>query len=270
MKKFFCAVLLIMLIASSSFAASHRVGLIEKININASDFAKIYPVGFTRANESLPAPTFKFYDTINAMQLALKAGEIDELAFPEVVANYLMSANPKYLINCVVVFKDTQLSFAFGFKSGNESLRDEFNKALDEIKRDGTLITLQAQFLTPNTSMMGIPTPIYFTKFDGARTIKIAVTGDLPPLDYISPDGKPDGFNAALLSEIARRLKFNVEFLNIDSHARASVLSSGRADSVFWFEIQRGLKTQSDVPEGIILSEPYYNFDTVYHLKLAD
>ena len=268
MRKFFAALLLIALFASSAFAAGHRVGMLAKLCMNVADFASnVHSQHFSQ--ENLSRPEFEYFDSINAMQLALNAGKIDEIALPEVVAEYLMAADPNYLINCTVIMKDTPMAFAFGFKSDNQTLRDEFNKVLAEMKRDGTLITLQAEYITPRDSMIEIPAPIHFTRFHGARTIKAAITGDIPPIDFAAPDGKPDGFNVALLSEIARRLNFNVEFLNIESVARASALESGRADLVFWFEIYRGLKTQPDIPEGVIVSEPYYSFDTIYHLKLA-
>ncbi|MBQ7578336.1 MAG: transporter substrate-binding domain-containing protein [Synergistaceae bacterium] len=268
MKKFFAALLLIALFAGSSFAAGHRVGMLAKLCMNASDFASSVRYQYYSL-ENLSRPEFEYFDSINAMQLALQVRKIDEIALPEVVAEYLMTADPNYLINCTVIMKDNPMAFAFGFKSDNQALRDEFNKALAELKRDGTLITLQAQYITPRDSMMETPAPIHFTKFDGARTIKAAITGDLPPIDFAAPDGKPDGFNIALLAEIAKRLKFNVEILSIESPARASALASGRADLVFWFEIYRGLKTQPDIPEGVIVSDPYYQFDTIYHLKLA-
>ena len=135
------------------------------------------------------------------------------------------------------------------------------------MKQDSTLARLQAQYLTPQHSNTE---PVKFENFDGVQTIKAAITGDLPPIDLTTSDGKPEGFNIALLSEIARRLKINVTIFDINSGSRFAALTSGRADVVFWFENCHGVKTQPDVPEGIILSEPYYKFDTFYHLELAN
>ena len=89
----------------------------------------------------------------------------------------------------------------------------------------------------------------------------------MPPIDYIAADGSAQGFNAAILAEIAGRLGVNVKLQNIESNARAAMLSSGRSDVVFWFEHKRAGDTKHDVPDGVILSEPYYQFDTFYHLK---
>ncbi|MBQ5660201.1 MAG: transporter substrate-binding domain-containing protein [Lachnospiraceae bacterium] len=57
--------------------------------------------------------------------------------------------------------------------------------------------------------------------FEGARTIKIGVTGDLPPMDFVAANGKAAGFNIALLTEIANRAQVNKTLadrqINVDS-----------------------------------------------------
>jgi hypothetical protein len=69
---------------------------------------------------------------------------------------------------------------------------------------------------------------------DGAETIKVAVTGALPPMDYVAADGTPAGFNTALLAEISQRIGKNIELVVVDSVGRAAALASGTVDAVFW------------------------------------
>lgn len=267
MKKFFAALLLIALFTGSSFAAGHRVGIIVKLNADAEELAKIADSQiFTRT--AMSRPEIKYYPSISAMQLALKAGEIDEILLSEPVVNYMLDINPDYMINCIILLGKNFPSLVFGFNADNANLRDEVNKALAEMKNDGTLALIKAQYSEFDKSLVNPPAPVKFTKFDGAKTIKAAVTGDLPMLDYTAPDGTPEGYNVALLAEVSRRLKCNVEIINIDSSARAAVLTSGRADMVFWLEFYSGLETQPDIPEGIIVSDPYLHLDRLYHVKL--
>ena len=54
---------------------------------------------------------------------------------------------------------------------------------------------------------------VKFDSFPNAPTIKIAVTGDVPPIDYVAPDGKAAGFNVAILAEIGRKMKINIELM---------------------------------------------------------
>lgn len=103
---------------------------------------------------------------------------------------------------------------------------------------------------------------INFEKFDDAKTINVAVTGDMPPLDYIGEDGRAAGFNTAILSEIGHRLKVNINLVNIETGARAIALKSGRADVVFWFQMFSGdEKLIPDIPDGVIVSMPYYRWN---------
>ena len=281
MKKFFCALLMLLVFAPAVFAAgTHRVGMVERLNVTPEEFSSMVANSehvVMMANNPV-RPEFFFYRSMNQMIMAIRAGEIDEILMPEDVSEYFLNANTDYTVNCVVMTPKDPFLLSFGFNSDHKELCESFDKAIVEMKRDGTLITLQGKYiLGVNTAVMEERvitdpdlqqiTPVTFRKFDGAPEIKVAVTGDMPPIDYIAPDGSAQGFNAAILAEIAGRLGLNVKLLNIESGARASMLSSGRADVVFWFEHKRAGGTKHDVPDGVILSEPYYQFDTFYHLK---
>ncbi len=98
------------------------------------------------------------------------------------------------------------------------------------MKEDGTLDALIGKYITDAASD---PEPAEFTKTDG-ETIRVAITGELPPMDYVAPDGTPAGFNTALLAELGRRLNRNIELLQVDSSGRAAALASGTVDLVFW------------------------------------
>ena len=62
-------------------------------------------------------------------------------------------------------------------------------------------------------------------KIDNAETIRVGVTGDLPPIDYVDEAGIPAGFNTAVLAEISRRIVKNIELVSIESGARSIALS---------------------------------------------
>ena len=104
---------------------------------------------------------------------------------------------------------------------------------------------------------------------DGAPSLKVGITGDLPPLDLILSDNSPAGFNTAMLAEIAKRLGRNVEPVQIESGARATALTSKFIDVVFWAVVPLGkdLPADLDKPEGVELSTPYFK-DGVAHVKL--
>ena len=100
------------------------------------------------------------------------------------------------------------------------------------MKEDGTLQKLIDEYIV-KASEGGEPAAVAFEKFEG-DPIKVAVTGALPPMDYVAPDGSFAGFNTAVLAEIGKRLQKNVQLVQVDSIGRALALSEGIVDVVFW------------------------------------
>lgn len=127
------------------------------------------------------------------------------------------------------------------------------------MKGDGTLDKIILDYtLEPGA----VQKSVEFEKFEGADEIKIAITGDIPPIDYINADGKPAGFNTALLAEIGKRLKMNIKTVNVDTGARTAALTSGRVDVVFWYQMDYDDMKKDihydDVPDTTIFTIPYY------------
>lgn len=271
MKKFLCVFLFVCLFASMASAASHRVGIIAKLSLSQEEFQafaeKRMIAGETKifSASQQDYPMFIFFDTLNAMQMALDAGNIDEIMLPEEVAEYVMNVSGNYKVACVV--RSTPITFNFGFREKDDpAMKNKFNEAIMSMKADGTLSILVDKYI----SYPGLDEPesVKFEHYDNVdKVIKVAVTGDLPPIDFIKADGTPAGFNTAVLAEIGKRLKINIELVNIDSGARAASLASGRSDVVFWFESYKDLDgTQPDIPEGIALSESYYQWSEFLHI----
>jgi ABC-type amino acid transport substrate-binding protein len=122
--------------------------------------------------------------------------------------------------------------YSFMMKEENAALRDEFDAQITAMKEDGTLQKLIDEHII-KVSEGGEPEAIAFEKFEG-NPIKVAVTGSLPPMDYMAADGSFAGFNTAVLAEIGKRLQKNIELVQVDSIGRALALSEGTVDVVFW------------------------------------
>ena len=122
--------------------------------------------------------------------------------------------------------------YAFMLKEENVALRDELDAQITAMKEDGTLQKLIDEHII-KVSEGGDPEAVTFEKFEG-DPIKVAVTGSLPPMDYVAADGSFAGFNTAVLAEIGKRLQKNIELVQVDSIGRALALSEGTVDVVFW------------------------------------
>ena len=208
-----------------------------------------------------------FFESLLSMQMALQSHRLDEIVLPEAVGMYLLSNNNDYDIQFSLNMMPSTISF--GFKAGNTSLQKEFNRAIASMKKDGTLAKLERDYIKDLGAEQ--PERVEFKTFKDAKTIKAAVTGDLPPIDYIGADGQPAGYNTAILAEIGKRLKKNIRLISVDSGGRSAALSSERADVVFWYRNTEGMKTpktlktkgfMKDSATGVILSDPYYEWDT--------
>ncbi len=210
--------------------------------------------------------TLKFYDSLTALQMALDKGEVQVITLPLCVGQYMLNANHDYVLKGVDWwFISAANTFNFAFLEDRKDLQKRFNEALADLKNSGTLAMLENKYIT-NPELDTLK-PVEFQNFDGADTITVAVTGDMPPLDYVAADGTAAGFNTALLSEMGKRLKANIKLVNVDTGARAAALKSGRADVVFWFQSSMdSLMTNLDVPEGVILSDPYYSWNEQYFI----
>ena len=187
-----------------------------------------------------------FYDRLTDMLMALQAGDVDKIEVYQSVAKYLVANVPNLemgfefdLSKEKSVFVQRMAvsrlgnGFSFLMLKDNQALADQFSEAITAMKEDGTLDTLVAKYIDGVTTdaLTGIPLP----QTEGAETIRVAVTGALPPMDYVAPDGKAAGFNTAVLAEISRRIGKNIEILYLDSSvARATALVSGQADAAFW------------------------------------
>lgn len=265
------AVFVVALLSGAVSAAEHKIGFLSRLNVtaeeaqkNAEAYQKDGKIKLFTSGEHYTHKTV-FYDSLTSMVMALNAGEVDEICLPEPVAEYVMNVNDG--IDIASIVRKMPASLALGFRKDDDpALRNKFNEALLSMKADGTLTILRAKYI--DQPGFDDPEPVKFETFKNVdTTIKVAVTGDLPPIDFIAADGTPAGFNTAVLAEIASRMKVNIQLVNIESGARAAALASKRADVVFWFSSYKDIDVQPDVPEGVVLSEGYYSWKQDLLLK---
>ena len=282
MKKILAVILVLAVFAGTSFAEEKtprkiREGFIRYAGISTEEYSNFVD----EANTSnfwnyynLADPAYAEYTAIDAeyvpfdsladMIMALDAGKIDRMEMIDFAGAYFLrqgNNSEKYINYQYLTGFSSYLSM--GFKKGSKWIK-LFNSAIKSAKQDGTLQRLKAKYIIDVAE--NEPQPVKFDTFPDAETVKIAVTGDHPPIDYIAADGKPSGYNIELLAEIGRRLKVNIEILSVNSAAKAAAISSGRADGVFVFWANDSVDGTFDTPEGVELTESYYDYDTCVYI----
>ena len=250
--------------------AEVKVGMLSHLNASEQQLGEKYNKIADAAGLKGSRYNPKFYDSLRAMQMGIESGEVQEVSLYKCVADYIIANNDKFelVAGADMPLKNMSDSFCFAVRKDDTQLKADLDKVIGEMKSDGTLDKLVNDYVA-NVDKGQAPPAIEIPMMDGAQTIKVGVTGDLPPLDYVSADGQPAGFNTAILSEIAKRLGRNVEVIDIESGARATALNAKQIDVIFWAVVPNGDKVPNDLdkPNGVEFSEPYFK-DDVAHLKL--
>ena len=247
--------------------AETKIGMITPLNSTEEKFGGLLDkIETTLNSDSRHRP--KFYDNLRTMQMAIEAGDVQEISVYKSVADYIVATNGKFEFVPNNALEKIGYSFCFAVRNDDAALKAELDKVIDDMKADGSLDKLINEYIT-NVDKGQAPPKVDIPTLDGAPTLKVGITGDLPPLDLILPDNSPAGFNTAMLAEIGKRLGRNIQPVQIESGARASALSSKFIDVVFWAVVPLGndLPVDLDKPEGLELSAPYFK-DNVAHIRL--
>ena len=243
-----------------------KLGMITHLNATEKRMEDILQMVQEDSGINLSKYAITYYDSLNLMQMGIESGSVDQISLYSNVGKYLVANNDKF-----AVVSDLELSmndnFCFAVRAEDKELKADLDKAIDEMKSDGSLDKLVADYIT-NVDLIN-PPKVEIPMTEGADTIKVGVTGDLPPLDLVLADNSPAGFNTAMLAEVAKRSGKNIELVQIESGARATALNSKQIDVVFWAVVPTIDKVPADIdkPDGVEFSAPYFK-DTVEHLQL--
>ena len=255
MKKTLAMILALVMVLALSvpcFAEKENVG--QLVQLNATEEV---------LNEEFDEYSFVFFDDLASMLLALESGKIGRIvSLPECVINYIAKTNEKFAPQ--IRKNPCDCKFAMGTLAENTEVFELLNSAIETLKENGTLEKLQKEYVDDLLESGEEPKAVELPVYPGAKTIKVAVTGDLPPVDYVAADGTPAGFNVALLAEISKLAKVNIELVQVNSASRLMALTSGTADAIFCFTnfvpgVEEYVELAStDIPDSVSVTADYY------------
>lgn len=205
-----------------------------------------------------PYPSLSFgtynnqsYTSLSELQLALNGGKIDWAYLPYDTAKYMQSENPDLT---VAVDASVVYSYAMAAREEDSALAEQLADAVSALREDGTLSALEDQYIYSEQGLLeeaAVP-----AKTEGAPTIRIGLTGSLPPFDYVSADGIPAGFNVAFANALGERLGMNIELTTVEVDARLTALVSKKIDVVFWMMVDDS--TEDGDSDGVCITQPYH------------
>jgi ABC-type amino acid transport substrate-binding protein len=207
-----------------------------------------------------------YVDTISDIISTLTSGRGDLAMVFTPTARYYASINDA--LGCTEMLVDptmpegsltTSFNVSMITRESDTELLNQLNDAIIALKEDGTLDKLLEDYVEALNVAATDAIPV----IDGAPTIKVGISGDAPPFDYINPSGEPAGFNVELMKAIAARCGINIEFVTINTNAKLAALDSNRIDVHFY---------NSDMPnemrEGYAHTENYCGNVTISYLYL--
>ena len=238
-----------------------KIGKLEATVVGVSEYRE----HIDTVHSDDPKVEHIYYSNLSAAQMDLNSGKIISIAVDKAVADYIVARNENLTSVVLDTWKD---NFSMMTMDTNQEVYDILNNAIKEMKADGTLDALIENEL--KAYINSDPVAKDLPHFDGAKTIKIGVTGDIPPMDFVAANGKAAGFNIALLTEIANRAQVNFELVQIETGARAMALSSGKVDAVFW---TKGITCTvcgaegAETIDGTLVTESYFS-DSAASIRL--
>lgn len=196
--------------------------------------------------------------------MGLLSGNTAAVVCPYFTADYYTKRNPSLKMmegHIKLPFKVVMV-----LRKEDDVLLNELNRTIGLFKESGLIKSFEQEWIT-NFPVSGEPANIGQGNPEGARTLRVGVAGDFPPMDYIAADGRPAGFNVAMMSEIGKQLKIRFEFVPVESTARFAALASRKIDVIFFNfmteQMPDILKVDTDRWN---LTNPYYEYSGGYFL----
>ena len=187
---------------------------------------------------------------------AILAGKIDAAASPRIVTEYYAKRNRNLKI--IEQPKSFEVNIVMAVRSSDQKLKTDLDSAIAVLQGNGSLKLLEDKWIN-NLPVNSEPAFEEIPKINGSNTFYVGVSGDFAPLDYIASDGRPAGYNVALLAEIGKILKVNFEIVSIETQAKFVALESKKIDAVFFHwtggQISRFF---NDSNSNYIVTIPYY------------
>ena len=210
--------------------------------------------------------TIKTFDTGDLMNNSLSTGAVIAIMDDKPVIEYAINQGQDLSIN---MDGEAVGSFAFGVKKGSkyEYLVTEFNEALAQMKKDGSLDKIinkwtsssktnsQVTSLTSTTSAGQKATPV-------KSKYVIASDSSFAPFVFQNSSNQYIGIDMDLIKAIAEDQGFEIEITNPGFDAAINAVQSGQADGMI-----AGMSVTDARKETFDFSDSYYTANTILGVK---
>ena len=149
--------------------------------------------------------------------------------------------------------------YVIGFKKGNETLRDEVQRILVELQKDGTLSAISKEWfgedksIVPTTFTPSGATDDSLQKVKDKGVFTLGLDDSFPPMGFRSENGMDVvGFDIDVAKKVCEKMGVTRVTQPISWDAKDSELSSGKIDCIW-----NGFTSLPEREEAMTLSFPY-------------
>ena len=220
---------------------------------------------FLEKNKDKYGYTLKTFDTGDLMYNSLSAGDVDAVMDDQPVIEYAINQGQ----NLKISMKGEAVgSFAFGVKKGSkhEHLVTEFNEALAQMKKDGSLDEIINKWTaSKGSSDSAVPetsTPAGQKATPTKDKYIIASDSSFAPFVFQDDSNQYTGIDMELIKAIAKDQGFTVEVTNPGFDAAINSVQTGQADGII-----AGMSVTDARKKTFDYSDPYYTANSILAVK---
>ncbi|HEM2743845.1 TPA: ABC transporter substrate-binding protein/permease [Streptococcus suis] len=225
---------------------------------------------FLEENKDKYGYNVKTFDTGDLMYNSLSAGAVDAVMDDEAVIQYAIQQGQDLSID---IEGEAIGSFGFSVKKGSqyEYLVEDFNKALAEMKKDGTYETIMNKWLGASTTSAESTDYSSRLSLTGNASAKatpvkssytIVADSSFAPFEYQDESGNYVGIDMELIKAIAEQQGFTITIQNPGFDAALNAVQAGQADAVI-----AGMSITDARKEIFDFSNAYYTSNILLAVK---
>lgn len=159
--------------------------------------------------------------------------------------------------------------YGIGFRKADQSLRDEVQKTLCAMKKDGKLAEITKQWFgtdistVPDSFTSANSTDVSLQKIKDKKTLILGLDDSFPPMGYQDEKGNIIGYDIDLAKEVCSRIGVELKLQPIKWEEKEMELNKGNIDCIW-----NGMTITDERKDAMNMSEPYMeNRQVVVSLK---
>lgn len=224
---------------------------------------------FLEENKNKYGFSIKTFDTGDLMYNSLATGSVNAVMDDEAVIQYAIQQGQDLSLD---IPGEPIGSFGFSVKKGSkyEYLVDDFNKALAEMKEDGTYEKIMNKWFgssdssesTDYSSRLNLTGSVTAKATPVKSSYTIVSDSSFAPFEYQDESGKYVGIDMELIKAIAEQQGFTITIQNPGFDAALNAVQAGQADAVI-----AGMSITDARKEIFDFSDAYYSSNILLAVK---